>query len=187
MPRRPRPQIPGGIFHLTSRGNRRQAIFIDDRDHERFLQILGRVVSSRSWRCHAYCLMPNHYHLLVETPEPDLSAGMHHINGVFARWVNWRRRLDGHLFQSRFHSSVVESPWHLLELSRYIVLNPVRAGLCSEPGEWRWSSYSALIAATEKPPFLTVELLLAQFASDAPSAHRRLEHFVLDAPPRAVR
>jgi putative transposase len=187
MPRRPRPQIAGGIFHLTSRGNRRQVIFTDDRDHERFLQILGRVVSSRRWRCHAYCLMPNHYHLLIETPEPDLSAGMHHLNGVFARWFNWRHQLDGHLFQSRFHATVVESSWHLLELSRYLVLNPVRAGLCSEPSAWRWSSYSALVGAVETPPFLTVEWLLGQFAPDAREARGRFEPFVLDAPRRASR
>lgn len=185
VPRRPRPQIAGGVYHLTSRGNRRQAIFTDDRDHERFLQILGRVVARRRWRCHAYCLMPNHYHLLIETPAPDVSAGMHQLNGVFARWFNWRHQLDGHLFQSRFHSTVVESPWHLLELSRYLVLNPVRAGLCSNPGDWRWSSYSAFVDAVETPAFLTVDWLLAQLAPDARDARRRLEGFVLDAPPRA--
>jgi putative transposase len=187
MPRKPRPQIAGGVFHLTSRGNRRQKIFTDDRDHERFLQILGRVVTSRSWRCHAYCLMPNHYHLLIETPAPDLSAGMHQVNGVFARWFNWRHQLDGHLFQSRFHATLVESSWHLLELSRYLVLNPVRAGLCAEPGQWRWSSYAALVAAVERPPFLTVEWLLAQFGTDGRSARRRFEEFVLDAPPPGPR
>jgi REP-associated tyrosine transposase len=183
MPRRPRLQIPGGVFHLTARGNRRQAIFTDDRDHERFLQILGRVVAGRRRRCHAYGLMPNHYHLLIETPVADLSAGMHQLNGVFARWFNWRHQLDGHLFQSRFHSTVVESQWHLFELSRYLVLNPVRAGLCSEPAEWRWSSYSALVGGAETPPFLSVEWLLAQFAPQAHDARRRFEGFVVDAAP----
>src|SRR5688572_26326927 len=120
MARPPRLQVPGGVYHITTRGVRRQAIFGDDSDRELFLRILGDVVDLRGWRCHAYCLMPNHYHLVISTPEPDLSAGMHHLNLRYARRFNARYGHEGHLFDRRFHSILIRSDWHLLEVIRYV-------------------------------------------------------------------
>lgn len=181
MPRPPRIAPPGAILHITARGNRRQEIFLDDGDRHRFLSVLGRAVSLHAWRCHAYCLMPNHYHLLIETPEGDISAGMHRLNGGYAQWFNKRHGFDGHLFQSRFHDVRLESTWHLLELSRYIVLNPVRAQLCRDPIDWRWSSYRAFMALVRSPEFLTVEWLLAQFGADPNRARTAFRGFVAEA------
>lgn len=172
----------GGVFHITARGNRRQAIFEDDRDREQFLRLLADVVQRNGWQCHAFCLMPNHYHLLVETPEPNLSAGMHRLNGVYAQWFNRRHGVDGHLFQRRFHSVLVESTWHLLETSRYIVLNPVRAGLCRHPREWTWSSYRTMLGAGNRSEssLLTVDWLLAQFGRTTSTARAAYRRFVDD-------
>jgi putative transposase len=178
-------QVAGGVFHVTARGNRRQPIFNDDRDRERFLSLLTEVVSRSGWRCHAFCLMPNHYHLLIETPEPNLSTGMYRLNGSYAQWFNRRHGVDGHLFQRRFHSALVGSIWHLVELSRYIVLNPVRAGLCSHPGEWRWSSYRATIGIGRRPALLTVHWLLRQFGRTPEQARVSYREFVESAPARA--
>jgi len=163
MARAPRVVIAGDIYHVTSRGNRRQAIFTCDADHERFLELLGDVVTRHGWRCHAYCLLTNHYHVLVETPKADLSAGMHRLNGSYAQWFNLVHGLDGHLFQRRFHSVLVQSAHHLFELSRYIALNPVRANACLAPLDWRWSSYSAVAGYEPAPQFLVTDAIVGQF------------------------
>ena len=181
MARPPRVAPPGGVFHITARGNRRQEIFLDDRDRRRFLDLLGTVVSRHAWRCHAFCLMPNHFHLMIETRAGDISAGMQRLNGGYAQWFNRRHEFDGHLFQSRFHSVLLESNWHVLELSRYIVLNPVRASLCRDPAEWPWSSYRAFMALSPSPGFLTVDWLLEQFGADPRSARTTFRRFVGEA------
>jgi putative transposase len=186
MPRPHRAQIADGIYHLTARGNRRQPIFLDDQDRRTFLEIAGIVVRRRGWRCHAYCLMPNHYHLVVETPAPDLSRGMQHLNSRYAESFNWRHEVDGHLFQGRFHSVVIESDWHLLELARYLVLNPVRAGLCETPGQWAWSSYGPALGISEQPAFLTLDWLLGRFGSEPDRARSAFARFVEDAAPRVA-
>lgn len=185
MPRQPRVQFEGAIYHLTARGNRRQAIFVDERDRELFLQFLTRVVRRFGWRCHAYCLMTNHYHLLVETPQPNLSVGMHLLNSTYAHRFNWRHGFTGHLFEARFHSVLVERESHFLELLRYIPLNPVRAGLSPTAGDWRWSSYAAATGRATPPPFLTLERILWEFGPGRRRAEFELEHFVHDAPARA--
>jgi len=179
--RRPRIQLAGGIYHVTARGNRRQRIFLDDRDSERFLQILPIVAARYEWRCHAYCLMPNHYHLLIGTVKPTISAGMQKLNGGYAQWFNHKHELDGHLFQGRFHAVLVESDWHLLELARYVVLNPVRAGLCAHAGEWRWSSFRAATAAVALTSFLDLDLVLARFGAEPSKAKAAFRAFVEDA------
>jgi putative transposase len=178
MPRHPRVQAHGAIYHLTTRGNRRQEIFIDTRDRLRFLQLVQGVVDLLGWMCHAYCLMANHYHLLVQTPEADLSRGMHRLNGVYAKWFNWRHDYGGHLFERRFHDELVEGQAHLLELTRYIVLNPVRAGLKSHAGEWRWSSYNATIGKAPRPAFLTTSWVLSLFSDDPSRARELYPEFV---------
>jgi putative transposase len=177
MARLPRPQLPDGLYHVTTRGNRRQPIVLEDRDCELFLFLLGKVVGLLGWTVHAYCLMTNHYHLLVETPNPDISVGMQLLNGQYAQAFNRRHGYEGHLFERRFYSEVVESDWHLLEVSRYIVLNPVRAGLCRHPSEWRWSSYRAMVARARRPKFLSLSLL-GMFGSTAATARAAFEEFV---------
>ena len=144
MPRPPRIEVPGGLHHITVRGNRRQAIFGDDVDRRRFLDLFDRTLRRHGWRERLYCLMSNHFHLLIETPHPTLSKGMHYLNSVYAGRFNERHCLDGHLFESRFGSVLVETEEHLEETFRYIAFNPVRAGLCEHPAEWPWSSWAGV-------------------------------------------
>ena len=132
------------MFHITSRGNRRQAIYRDDLDRELFLRLFRGVARRQRWKSRAYCLMTNHFHLVIETPTESLSKGMHQLNGVYARKFNERHILDGHLFEGRFRSSTVESEEHFEEVLRYIALNPVRAGLCEHPSDWPWSSFQGV-------------------------------------------
>ena len=129
------------FVHVTNRGNNRAAIFLDAVDYVSFIRMLEEVQSARGWLRHAYCLIPNHYHLLLELPETDLGAGMHLLNGRYARRFNARHGRVGHVFQGPYRVTPVTDDVHLLEACRYIVMNPVRAGLCAHPGEWPWSSY----------------------------------------------
>ena len=163
MARQLRLQFPGAVYHLTSRGNAGQAIFDDDRDRTRFLGLLAREVEQQRWRCHAYCLMGNHYHLLIETPEANLSRGMGRLNMAYAQGFNRRHGRAGHLFQGRYKAIVVERDSHLLELCRYLVLNPVRAGLVAAPEDWPWSSYRATAFAKGAPDWLTTRWILRRF------------------------
>jgi putative transposase len=178
VPRALRVLIPHGIYHVTARGNRRQQIFVDPDDHLLFLKLLETVVQRRRWLCHGYCLMPNHYHLVLETLEPNLSRGMQHLNGAYAQAFNHRHVTDGHLFQGRFHAVLVESTWHFIELTRYLALNPVSGGLCAHPSEWLWGSYASLIGKTHARSFLAVEDLLRWFGPDTTRARRALADFV---------
>ena len=178
MARPLRLEFEGAIYHLTSRGNASDAIFFGDRDREEFLKILGKVIERYGWICHAYCLMSNHYHLLIETPEANLSQGMRQLNGIYTQWVNRRHNRTGHVFQGRFKSILVQKESHLLELARYVVLNPVRAGMVSSPRKWRWSSYCATAGHCEVPGFLTVDWLLLQFDGDNLRAIKSYREFV---------
>lgn len=141
MARPPRLQIAGGLYHVTSRGNRRQSIYHDDDDRRFFLALRDRTFRRRGWRLREYCLMSNHFHLLFDTPRADLAIGMHRLNSVYATYFNERHGFDGHLFDRRYGSRLVETEEHLLEVRRYIAFNPVKAGLCGHPREWRWSSF----------------------------------------------
>jgi putative transposase len=143
MARPLRIEFSGALYHITSRGDRREAIYEDDTDRESFLETLAEVVERFNWVCHAYCLMSNHYHLIVETPDANLSKGMRHLNGVFTQVSNRRHNRTGHLFQGRFKGIIVDQDSCLLELTRYVVLNPVRAKMVKDPGDWPWSSYGA--------------------------------------------
>jgi putative transposase len=180
MPRPPRVQVAGGIFHVTARGNRQQLIYADDADRQLFLSLLERVVARCGWRCHAYCLMSNHFHLVIETPQPNLSYGLQLLNGAYAQCFNHRHGLSGHLFQGRFHSVLVETSDQFLQLVRYVVLNPVRAGLCERPEDWPWSSYRAFLARISPPRFLAVDLLLAELGQDPDRARAVLQDLVCD-------
>jgi REP-associated tyrosine transposase len=184
MPRRLRHAPAGGVFHITARGNRRQDIFRDDIDRRRFLDFFAASVSQFEWRCHAYCLMDNHVHALVMTPTETLSRGMQWLLGRYAQRFNWRHEVDGHSFQGRFKSSLVESTWHLLEVSRYIVLNPVRAGMRPTAADWPWSSYGAAVGAVPTPAFLSSDWLLSQFGNNPRSAADEYARFVAEAAAR---
>ena len=166
---------------MTTRGNRKQEIFTDTRDRLRFLQLVERVVELLDWRCHGYCLMTNHYHLLIETPNGDISCGMHRLNGVYAKWFNWRHQYEGHLFERRFRGVLVEGDAHFLELTRYLVLNPVRAELTKTAGEWRWSSYNATVGKQPPPAFLTRHWVLSLFSRDLERACELYTEFVASA------
>jgi REP element-mobilizing transposase RayT len=178
MARPLRIEYPGAVYHLTARGNARQPIFRDDQDRERFLGTLDHVIARYGWRCHAYCLMTNHYHLLIETPKPTLARGMRQLNGVYTQAFNRRHRRVGHLFQGRYHAVVVEKEPHLLELCRYVVLNPVRVKACRTAGHWRWSSYRATAGLTPPPAFLRIDWLLGQFGQGQRHAQARYRTFV---------
>src|SRR6185295_1059660 len=157
MARALRPIFPGGFFHVTARGNDRQTIFADDADYSLFLIVLASVVARYRVRCHAYCLMGNHYHLLLETPEGNLSAAMRQLNGVYTQRFNRRHERCGHLLQGRFGAQLVDGQAYLHEVCRYIVLNPVRAALVSHPRDWQWSSFRATAGEEPVPGFLTVD------------------------------
>ncbi|MGH7826702.1 MAG: transposase [Candidatus Binatia bacterium] len=174
MARPLRLEFPGAIYHLTSRGNARQKMFFGDGDRELFLNILARVVSRYGWLCHGYCLMENHYHLLVETPKANLSRGMRQLNGIYTQSFNRRHHRVGHLFQGRFKAILVEKECYLLELCRFIVLNPVRVKSKSQVQAWEWSSYRATAGLAPTREFLTTDWVLGQFGKSRTTAQKRL-------------
>ncbi len=180
MARPLRLEYPGALYHITSRGNERKKIFLDDEERKLFQQLLTTVVEKHQWVCHAYCLMDNHYHLLVEVKQPDVSEGMGWLNGVYTQKINRRRKRVGHLFQGRFKSVLVQKESHLLEVARYIVLNPVRARIVKSPSDWEWSSFRATAGACKPPKCLATDWILVQFAKTRAIARRRYAEFVME-------
>ncbi len=179
MARPLRLEIEGGVYHVTSRGNTKQFIFLDDSDTDKFFAVLHSVVDRLNWLCHAYCLMNNHYHLMIETPDGNISRGMRQLNGVYTQSFNKRHNSIGHLFQGRYKSILVDKDRYLLSLCRYIVLNPVRAKLVKSPNASQWSSYKATIGKAKIPPFLTVDWVLSQFGDNKTEAIAGYKQFVL--------
>jgi putative transposase len=171
---------PGALWHVTARGNERRLIFRDDADRREFLDVLARIVTLFRWRLHAWVLMGNHYHLLLETPEPTLSRGMRQLNGIFTQRFNRRHGRVGHLFQGRFHSVLVEKDSHLVELARYVVLNPVRAGLSKTASGWPWSSFRATAGLERPPAWLETRTTLEAFGTQRGRALERYRAFVSD-------
>ncbi|TSC95364.1 MAG: hypothetical protein Athens101410_614 [Parcubacteria group bacterium Athens1014_10] len=180
MTRPLRIEYPGAIYHITSRGNAKQIIFQDDLDRGNFFRVLSLVIERFNWICHSYCLMDNHYHLIIETPEGNLSRGMRQLNGVYTQSFNTRHNKVGHLFQGRYKAILVDKDSYLLSLCRYVVLNPLRAGLVKWPQDWRWSSYMAIIGEVKKPCFLTVDWILFQFGSNKIRAREQYKQFIFD-------
>ena len=178
MARPLRIEYEGALYHITSRGNDRERIFFTDADREAFLELLGDALNRFSWVCHGYCLMTNHYHCVVETPHANLSRGMRHINGVFTQRINRLNKRSGHLLQGRFKSILVEKESYLLELVRYVVLNPVRAKIVRSEEDWKWSSYCATAGLVDVPSFLTTEWILSQFDRDQSRAQKAYRRFV---------
>jgi putative transposase len=186
MGRRPRVQFPGALYHVTARGVDRLPIVRDDVDRERWMAQLASVVERRQIRVYAYCLMDNHYHVLTETPEANLDVAMLLLNSPYASAFNRRHGRIGPLLQGRYDAVLVERQEHLLEVARYVVLNPVRARICSRAEDWRWSSYRATAGLCRCPKLLSVEWLLGQFGErDEDSARSRYAEFVADGAPTA--
>jgi putative transposase len=181
VPRAYRLQVPQGLYHVTANGGLRRALFENNSERAEFLNLVAKVVALRHWSCRSYCLLTTHYHLLVNTPDGDLSAGLQHLNGRYAQWTNWCRGERGHLFRERFNSVLVESGSHALESYRYIAMNPVRAGVVARPEDWRWSSYAALLGLAPAAECLDVAGALLDFHLDVDAARPRLASFVNDA------
>ena len=158
MARPLREEVAGGLYHVYARGNNRRPIYLADGDRSEYLRLLARTARCRQWNCLAYCLMENHVHLLLETPLPNLSAGMQQLHGEYARRFNDRYGAVGHLFQSRFGSKRVLDDPQLLAVLRYIAMNPVEAGLCHRPEEYDWSSYGS-VTRGEGPTFVATDRL----------------------------
>lgn len=149
---------------MTSRGDRREDIFLDDADRLAWLDLFGQVCRRFNWVCHAWCLMDNHYHIVVETVEGNLAQGMRHLNGVYTQIFNRTHKRVGHVFQGRYKAIIVEKDGYLLELARYVVLNPLRARMVKDVADWPWSSYAAMTGEQTAPEWLQTDWILGQFA-----------------------
>ena len=178
MARPLRIQYDGALYHITSRGNARKAIYRDDEDRRIFLDTLLNVNKRYNWKCHAYCLMNNHYHLIIETPDGNLSKGARQLNGVYTQIYNRRHHRVGHIFQGRYKAILIEKGSHLLEVCRYVVLNPVRAKAVERPEEWRWSSYRGTSGMEKPHPCLTIDWVLEQFSTRKGTAEKKYREFV---------
>ncbi len=178
MARPLRIEYDGALYHVTSRGNERKPIFRDITDRELFLNTLAQVTQRFHWLCHAYCLMDNHYHLVIETPDGNLSKGMHQLNGIYTQSFNRRHHRVGHLFQGRFKGILVQKDSHFLEVCRYVVLNPVRAKTVKHPREWTWSSYRATAGQASKLSWLTVDEILGHFGQRRGPAQEKYRKYV---------
>lgn len=180
MARQLRITYEGAVYHITARGNEQRPIVRDDRDRAEWRRTLAQMVEHYRVVCHAWVLMDNHYHLLLETPTPNLSRAVRHLNGVYTQRFNRRHQRVGHLFQGRFKAILVEREAYLLELCRYLVLNPVRANIAAHPRDWAWSSYRATAGDEAAPAWLHTEWILAQFGRTGAAARAAYRRFVAD-------
>ncbi len=179
MARPLRLEFAGALYHVTARGDRREPIYVDEKDRAVWLEVLGEVCHRFNWVVHAYCQMTNHYHLVAETPEGNLARGMRQLNGLYTQRFNRGHGLVGHLFQGRYKAIVVQKESYLRELARYVVLNPVRAGMVERPEEWRWSSYRLMVSSDPIPNWLDGDWLLAGFGGRRSEAAEAYARFVL--------
>ncbi|MEZ9903899.1 transposase [Vibrio breoganii] len=180
MSRPLRLEFARALYHVTARGNERNWIFFQDDDFTLYLTVLDEVCERYNWVIHAYCLMSNHYHLLLETPDGNLSKGMRQLNGVFTQKINRKHNRVGHLFQGRYKSILVDQEAYLLELCRYIVLNPVRAKMVDTPDEWQWSSWHNMVGNNSSPDWLSTDAILLQFARERAKAIDAYKRFVAE-------
>lgn len=179
MARPLRLDFAGATHHVTSRGNERRNIFRDDKDRRAFLDFLGEATRRYGWVITAWVLMSNHFHVVVQTPEANLSRGMHWLNGTYAAWFNARHHRSGHLFQGRFHSCLIEKETYFTEVLRYVVLNPVRAGMVNRPEDYKWSSYRATAGLADAPAWFDPQAVLTEFAPDPAVAQAFYRDYVL--------
>lgn len=179
MARKPRIHIPGGLYHVILRGNGGQPVFLADDDLYRFYLLLQEGTIRFGYRIHAFCLMTNHIHLVMQVGDIPLSRGMQNLSFRYTRWINWREKKTGHLFQGRYKAVLVDGDRYLLELVRYIHLNPVRAGMVKEPADYHWSGHRAYLGE-EFLPYLTTDWVLGQFGKSVTKARDGYRSFVLD-------
>ncbi len=180
MARPIRIEFSGATYHLTSRGNERRDIFYDDGDRAAFLGFLGDTARRFGWSVAAWVLMTNHFHLVVQTPQPNISKGMQWLNGTYAAWFNRRHKRSGHLFQGRFKALLIQKDVYFTEVCRYVVLNPVRANMVEHPADYRWSSYRATAGIDDAPSWLDLTAALEPFGGRDEAAPLRYRQFVLD-------
>jgi REP element-mobilizing transposase RayT len=178
MARPLRIEYPGAIYHITARGNSMADIYFQNRDRTIFLELLGKVCRRYHWSCYAWCLMTNHYHLVLETAEPNLSQGMRQLNGIYAQTFNRRHRRVGHLFQGPFKCILVDRDSYLLEVIRYVILNPVRARMVKAAGQYPWSSYREMIGKSEPPEWSNRDWILSQYGKRTASAQQSFIKFI---------
>ncbi|HEU4888337.1 MAG TPA: transposase [Thermoanaerobaculia bacterium] len=179
MARPLRIEFPGALYHVTSRGNEQRPIFHDDVDRRMFLTFLGQAVKRFGWSVTAWVLMTNHFHLVIQTPEPNLSQGMQWFNGSYAGWFNHRHHRCGHLYQGRFDGVLVEEETYFRELLRYVVLNPVRAQMVARPEDYDWSSYRSTAGLAAAENWLDIPSILGPFDDDPTIARGQYQEFVL--------
>jgi REP element-mobilizing transposase RayT len=187
MARPLRLEFPGALYHVTTRGDRREPIFEDDSDRHAFLTVLAQALERFEATAFAYCLMGNHYHVVLQTQRPNLSRLMRHVNGLYTQRYNRRHRKVGHLFQGRFKAILADRDPYLLEVCRYVDLNPVRAGLVKRPEQWTWSSYRAHTARTPAPPWLQSAELHRRLSPRAPRREGPLRYAEFVAQGRDVK
>lgn len=178
MSRPLRLELAGGLYHVTSRGDGREDIYLSDVDRQAWLDVFGQVSRRFNWVCHAWCQMTNHYHILIETPEANLAQGMRQLNGVYTQRFNRAHSRVGHVFQGRYKAILVERDSYLLELARYVVLNPLRARMVTRLENWPWSSYLATCGQAPAPEWLQTDWILAQFGRQRAAAIRTYFEFV---------
>ncbi len=178
MARPLRLEFPGALYHVTSRGDRREDIYLTDDDRLAYLDILDKVCGRFNWIIHAYCLMGNHYHLLIETPDGNLSKGMRQLNGVYTQHFNRTHKSVGHVYQGRYKAIIVQKETYLLEVARYIVLNPVRARMVRSAKDWPWSSYRATAGQASPPEWLNTLTIIAHFSRRKAAAIYRYRRFI---------
>jgi putative transposase len=171
-------EYPGAFYHVTSRGNERKTVFQSNRDREKYLSYLESAHERYGAVIHVYCLMGNHYHLLLETPRGNLSKILHYINGAYTTYFNIKRGRSGHLFQGRYKGILVDKDEYCKELSRYIHLNPVRAGMVKAPLEYPWSSYQYFVGRDRRPKWLTTEFILGDFGGEGGRGFKKYREYV---------
>ena len=179
MARKPRIHLPGGLYHVILRGNGGQPVFLAEDDRYRFYLLLQEGTCRFGYRVHAFCLMTNHIHLALQAGDIPLSRGLQNLSFRYTRWINWREKRTGHLFQGRYKAVLVDGDSYLLELTRYIHLNPVRCGMVNEPGEYPWSSHRAYLGK-DFLPWLTTEWMLGQFGKSVAKARVAYRTYVMD-------
>jgi len=178
VPRRKRIEIAGAYYHVTTRGNNKQPIYLDDRQRRFHLWLIDRTARKHGWQLYAYCLMANHFHLVLRLSDGGLARGMCELNGTFSRVANLHSRRQDHLFGKRYWAGMLETDAHLPECCRYVVLNPCRAGVCTDPAVYRWSSFRASAGLENPPPSLAVGELWGLFSRRPDAARDAYRQFV---------
>ncbi len=180
MTRPIRIEYPGAIYHVTSRGNDKKNIFFDNADRSKILDLLYFLTERFNWLCHGYCLMDNHYHFIIETIDGNLSKGMRQLNGIYTQYFNKKWSRTGHIFQGRYKAILIQRDSHLLEVCRYVVLNPVCANMVNLPEEWEWSSYCGTSGICKPHKCIKPEWILGCFAKQKNEARKGYMQFVLE-------